>query len=271
MEFKNTLQGFIGISLAELKDRAELMQRANNKYVLDTDTLIVFLEAMQNDFCILKINGIRNFTYHNIYWDSPNLRTFYDHNKDRRKRFKVRFRYYLESNLFFFEVKIREARSMTYKYRLPIDIETYQTKKLPESLFGFLSERIHQHYAYTLANDFIPSIQINYQRLTLVSKQSVERITVDHQLLFTFEQQEDNLPYNRYIIEVKSTTGRSSVDRWLQHNHHRPVSKCSKYSIGVNLLKLAHKNTQFTPTIRRSFHKPMDSFKYTPLSSKPPS
>src|SRR5690625_4650729 len=103
MSLSNVVNGFASVDLAVLDERARLMQRINRKYVLDGGQLPAFMRAMQPHFDALEIDGSRRFEYSNIYLDSPQLATFVAHNQGRRKRFKVRFRRYCDSDDQFFE------------------------------------------------------------------------------------------------------------------------------------------------------------------------
>lgn len=244
---------FRPISLEELKARAELMQRTDNKYVLSSQQLILFLNELQQEFDILQIDGITRFAYSSAYWDTAGLQTYDDHNKGRRRRFKVRFRHYQDNNLYFFEVKIKGFRNATHKYRVPSDSAAYVASSLPAELEQFCNEKLHQHYGRGLADQLRPGIRVDYQRSTLVARQGVQRITIDNHVSFYSGQARRILPSDRYIVEVKSTTGRSRADRWLQRNQCRPVGRCSKYSMGVNLLEKPGENSIFAPVLRRKF------------------
>lgn len=247
------LAGFRPITLEKLKSRAELMQRTDNKYVLDEPALLLFLESLQDSFDVLTIDGTNRFAYSSSYWDTAQLGTYRDHNQGRRKRYKIRFRHYRDNGLYFFEIKIKGFRNTTHKYRLASDAHAYLAGELPASLVDFCNEKLRLHYGRGLDGCLRPSIRVDYQRATLVSRNDVQRITIDSQVRFLAGQREQGLPDNRYIVEVKSVTGRSPADRWLLQNSNRPVRRCSKYSMGVNLLMQAGSNSVFAPVLKRKF------------------
>src|SRR5690625_1611508 len=231
------------------------MRRTDNKYVLGQEQLLHFLEAHQHSFDVLCIDGDKVFQYSSAYLDSPKFDTFLDHNKGRRRRFKIRFRHYHETKLYFFEVKIKSFRNETVKYRTATNYQTYQQKTLPANLVNFANKKIKKHYGFILDYVLVPSVRVDYQRITLVAKERAERITIDNHIQFFSKNQKRCLSADFFVVEVKSTHGRSQVDRWLQRNGHRPVKRCSKYCMGLNLLKFPQKNTRFKPVLRRNFKK----------------
>lgn len=241
------------ISLKALDERARLMRRTDNKYVLDQKQLQQFLLAHQPDFDALCIDGHRQFHYTNAYLDSPQFDTFLDHNKGRRRRFKVRFRYYRETQRCFFEIKIKGFRDETLKYRLAVDQQAYQVQPLPQELYQFANAKLEKHYGQALTYPLEHSIRVEYQRITLVAKEGGERLTIDNQIRYVGPQGIQNLPIDYYVLEVKSALGRSAVDRWLRRHQIHPVQRCSKYCMGLNLLQFPHRNTRFKPVLRRHF------------------
>lgn len=253
MTVEQALQSYRPVSLDELKKRAELMQRTDNKYVLTEQQLTYFLQAFQHDFDILHIDGLSSFAYSSAYWDSPCLQTYQDHNKGRRLRYKVRFRHYRDNDLYFFEVKIKGFRNATHKYRLASGPQAYAASRLPTELEQFCHDKLQQHYGRGPVQPLVPSIRVDYQRTTLVARQGAQRITLDNQVSFNCSHTQRCLPADRYIVEVKSTTGQSPADRWLQRHQSHPVQRCSKYSMGINLLKKTTKNSVFAPVLRRNF------------------
>lgn len=241
------------LSLAALDERARLMRRTDNKYVLDRAQLQQFLLAHQPYYDVLCIDGWRQFHYTSAYLDSPQFDTFLDHNQGRRRRFKIRFRYYRETNRYYFEVKLKGFRGETLKYRQRTDQDAYQARPLPEELYQFADEKLRAHYNRGLAFPLAHSIRVQYQRITLVAKEGAERLTLDNQIHFVGPQGQQHLPQDYYVLEVKSALGRSAADRWLHRHQLHPIQRCSKYSMGLNLLQFPEKNTRFKPVLRRHF------------------
>lgn len=247
------LTKFHPISLQELDQRARLMRRTDKKYVLTRDELRHLLTAHRDDFDVLRIDEHLCFRYSNLYLDSPQLHTFVDHNKGRRRRFKVRFRHYHETQQYFFEIKIKGFRDETLKYRKLVDKASFHAATLAEPLYQFANQHIQKHYGAPLAFTLQPSIRVDYERITLVAKDGGERITIDNHIQYSSPQQEQYLAAEQFVVEVKSAVGRSAVDRWMRQQQKHPVKRCSKYCMGLNLLLFPDKNTRFRPVIRRHF------------------
>lgn len=247
------LANFRTISLDALNERASLMRRMDNKYVLSTEALRHFLQAHVNRYDILRIHGVEQFQYQNAYLDSAGFDTFHDHNQGRRRRFKIRFRHYVEAEIIFFEIKLKGFRNQTIKYRLATDATAWQAPQLPENLYGFLNTHLQEHYGYALPYPLQRSLRVDYCRTTLVDRNHAGRITIDSCIHYHAPSGQLALPAPYYVMEVKSPLGRSDADRWLRQQRHRPVQRCSKYCMGINLLVFPERNTIFKPILRRQF------------------
>ena len=90
MTTKNWLTGgFRPVSLCELESRASMLERLDNKYVLRGAVLGQALEALQQEFDILEIDGRREFTYETMYFDDARRSSYFDHHQGRRRRCKA--------------------------------------------------------------------------------------------------------------------------------------------------------------------------------------
>jgi len=76
-----------------------------------------------------------------------------------------------------------------------------------------------------------------YERITLVAKEGYQRITIDNRICYSEATQTLPLNDDRWVVKVKSKTGLTHEDRWMFRHRHRPVKLCSKYSMGINLMK----------------------------------
>lgn len=255
------IQGFNPICLDALKSKAELMDRRDNKYVLSNEQTRAFLSHTQPEFDMLEIDGLRQFHYLSHYYDSAELRTHLDHNQDRRRRIKIRHRHYVDSGRHYFEIKLKGQRKLTQKFRILFNPAELNTEGLNTELTDFYFNTLAAHYGADFAknwlNQLTPSISVGYHRITLVAKSGDERITLDNRIYFTDKSAQANTKHllnnDKWIVEVKSPTGRTALDRWLLRNISRPAALCSKYGMGITLLKLQQRNTRFNPTLRRYF------------------
>lgn len=249
----NQLLGRFGsVDLHELNVKAALLERIDQKYVLNATQLKQLLARTCLDFEILTINNHRKFGYRSIYFDDDELHTFRAHNQGRRNRMKVRRRIYLDSGGCYFEVKIKGLRNRTHKYRLQIDGQQAQNLELTSEEVDFLQRKHHKHFRRPWPYVMQHSITIDYQRITLLAKHGSERLTIDQCVRFFNENARHALPEDRWIVEVKSDIGRSAINRWLLLQGVRPAARCSKYSMGISLLEYPH-NSRFRPVLKRYF------------------
>ena len=242
---------FETLSLDQLNARAPLMIRRDSKYLVSTAQLDGFLQRIAPDFQLLEIDGLHQFNYHTQYLDTADLQCYFDHNKGRRKRLKLRFRHYVDSDLYFLELKLKGQRNLTQKYRQPIDATTFQQGRLTTALTEFVNDKLLTHYQRTLVHEFEPNLLVKYRRTTLVSKTGAERITIDNQLEFSDTSQNYHADPQLWIVEVKSKTGHSVVDKHLYQQKARPMPRCSKYCVGLSLIQDHIQVNRFTPVVKK--------------------
>lgn len=249
---KGLIADFGMVGLDELNGKAALLERTDNKYVLNKQQLVELLNYTKNDFDALMIDGCYKFRYRSVYFDSELLCTFKHHNQGRRNRIKVRRRHYLECDLHYFEVKLKGLRNRTHKYRFPISREVALSSTLSPDEIVFLQRKYSKYYKREWPSMLVKSIAVDYQRVTLVARAGGERLTIDQNIQFVTEDQVVSLPMEYRILEVKSDSGYSEVDRWLIGKGIRPVARCSKYSMGISLLKYP-RNNKFNPVLKYKF------------------
>ena len=242
---------FAPLTLAELNARAELRQRVDSKYVVPLESLESLLSQLAGSYAVLEIDGGRQFTYRTTYFDTPSLTTYRAHMQQRRRRFKCRSRQYVESGLNFFEVKLKGRRGETVKERLPSLPERHEA--FGEEARTFLSGCLSTHYGTELEEEFQPTLQMGYRRLTLVSLDEAERLTLDAALSFQGVNGAATAMAADYaIVESKSTRGRGTADRRLRALGFRPI-RCSKYCLGIALTRHDVRGNDFLWLARRHF------------------
>ncbi|MDQ2090832.1 polyphosphate polymerase domain-containing protein [Marimonas arenosa] len=241
--------GFASISLDELNGKAEMMSRIDNKYVVDRWELESILPALMDEFDILEIEDRRAFTYDTRYFDDPDCSAYYEHHQGLRKGFKVRVRRYSDAGLCFLEVKVKGLRGMTIKNRQPYN--PAQLGALTPEAHAFAAGIYSGHYGKAFDYDLRPSLDIQYQRITLVAKRGGERMTIDGKLSFRNTGKMLDAPKDVFIVETKSALGRGFADKVLRAVHARPTKKCSKYCIGMAALGAVTRWNRFMPTMRR--------------------
>jgi VTC domain len=240
---------FDPVSLKELEANSGMLERIDNKYVVDQSVLRMAVPELAKHFDILEIDGRRNFTYDTCYFDDTQSRCYYDHHQARSKRVKVRMRRYLDAGLCFVEVKLKDRRGTTVKKRL----------RCAEAQFGALDQTarnfVNDVYSALYKRDFPHEISCNldmrYQRLTLVAKDGGERMTLDNRVRFLMDGDARDVDERLFIIEAKSAKGNGKADRILRRLHQHPTKHVSKYCMGLATMSEGLKQNNFRRALKR--------------------
>jgi hypothetical protein len=233
---REMMQHFDPVSLGEM-DAVRLMNRTDTKFIFHSSKLEDLLDRAKDFYSVLQIGESRDFKYNSLYFDTEDLALYLAHHNGSRPRFKVRFREYVETGMVFLEIKQKTNKERTWKYRIKVEnIEM----ELSERSIQYLEEQ-----APIRAVDLKPAMWTIFQRITLVGKNSPERITIDYELLFRHGDQEKSLPFLT-ICEVKrdSFAGKSDFLRILNELSIHPGNS-SKYCLGTVLLKDQIKTNRF--------------------------
>ncbi|MBN4075049.1 MAG: vacuolar transporter [SAR86 cluster bacterium] len=246
---KPQLEGFSAISLSELDARAELLERMDQKYVVNNKVLDKALEHWSPHFDILDIDGNRSFRYDNCYFDDADFKCYQQHQQDRRVRFKVRTRLYTDSNTCFVEIKLKGPRGRTIKQRVPCSPEYFGM--LDDSSREFIAKAYYAIYGRKFSFELLPSIKVSYYRSTLAAIEGHERITIDTQIQFSCEDETFSVNPDLVIIETKSPNRNGLAEKILRGLHQHPVSACSKYCIGMAVLGKVKRYNRFLKAMRK--------------------
>ena len=235
-------QAMAPISLQEIETLA-LMDRVDVKFILHEREFLHALEQVADQYHILEIDGVRGSRYLTTYFDTPDYAMYHMHHNGARTRFKVRWRWYLDSSTIFLEVKEKNNRERTRKKRIllaePVsDLQSIDLSWLPE------------HFAHDPAT-LAPTIWTRFRRLMLADTVRGERITVDLDLQLGDQERTVALP-GLVIVEVKQRkfSLASPMARQI-HEIHRSPHHISKYCVAMATLYPEIKNNQFKQVIRR--------------------
>jgi VTC domain len=224
IEIAKVANTFEKISLQEM-DGVKLMDRVDVKYLIPIHLLPALLCDAKNHYRILEINNERLMAYETLYYDTPDLALYHNHQSGRMKRYKVRFRNYVASNLSFFEIKFKNQKGRTIKTRI----------KQPNSMDSVLNDEktnfLHEITPLS-AETLKGNLMVNYQRITLVGKINTERLTIDLNLTFSSDLATKGFP-EIAIAEVKQERlGASPIIDIFKKFALREGS-ISKYCLGV--------------------------------------
>src|SRR5690606_14962762 len=147
------------------------------------------------------------------------------------------------------EVKTRGARGATVKHRLPYQAE--QRADLQPGR-GFVEETLTtQRMPEAARLPLAPTLITRYRRATLFLPSTESRITIDTDLERADTRRRLRLP-DKAIVEIKSRTSGSPVDRLLWDHGFRPT-RISKYATGLAALYPDLPATPWRRTLRRHF------------------
>jgi hypothetical protein len=245
-----SLDRFASIDLAELIELAALQTRIDRKYIVPVEAITPLVESLDPATRVLQIAGARTSAYESVYFDTPTLDSYWQAARGRRRRFKIRTRSYLDSGDCYLEVKTQGARSATVKDRLPYELSdrsmlttaglAYVDAVLADAGIGGVRSGALQ-----------PQLVTSYDRSTLFVPSSASRATIDTALSWRLGERAQARP-GIVIVETKSGSRASSVDRALWAHGHRPM-RISKYATGLAAMRPELASNRWTPVLRRHF------------------
>ena len=216
------LESFDGITLQEL-DEIKLMNRVDTKFVFSIDSLNSLLQLLIKDFNCLHVNNCTIQTYKSVYFDDNNFSLFKAHHNGRVNRFKVRIRNYVESQLYFLEIK-HKIKRRTDKLRIKLSDFTEQ---FDATQIEFIQDVMQKKM------DLVPVLWNEFQRITLSGKNRNERLTLD--LHLNFNQDESNFAMENVVVaELKQADldRNSPFYQIMKKQGVRPL-RVSKYCVGL--------------------------------------
>lgn len=215
------IEEFDPIFLREMAD-VNLMNRIDTKFAFRQEDLMRFLPILAIDYRALKVEGTMLPHYESLYFDDATFSFFRDHHNGKADRFKVRIRKYVESNIFFLEIK-HKFKGRTDKRRiLTNDFNELQDEK----------ERDFLRRQLNVDAQLKPTMWNAFQRITLVSRTSRERLTLDFNIYFHMGEIQRNFD-QLVIAELKQENldRNSPFYKLMKKERIRPY-RLSKYCIG---------------------------------------
>ena len=197
---------------------------------------------LTDGYSTLSIDGHRSSQYRTLYFDSAGFDLYHRHHAGILDRYKVRSREYVDSQLAFLEVKHKTNKGRTIKSRI-------QTPDLAASFGSESTEFLDNAYPYDVA-ELEPKLWVEYRRITLVSRSRKERVTIDLDLCYSWEEQSISLPHIA-IVEIKQDGFSHDSDMGQQlREHHVRATGFSKYCVGISMIYPHLKHNNFKPKLR---------------------
>lgn len=219
------------IALDDVVENAALQTRVDKKFLLTPAQFSSFTARLGPEFSVMQIDGLRTFRYRSTYFDTADFEQYRAHRQGRRRRYKVRSRTYVDSELCMFEIKTKGRRGATVKHRRAQPV-THAHELSPQNV-EFTAQVLATEYGEPLPA-LHPVMHNAYRRATFVNAASGERVTCDVELQYANAATAVHGP-DMVIVETKSADGHGAADRALAELGIRPVSM-SKYCLGVAAL-----------------------------------
>lgn len=225
------LNFFDTLSLSYLQDKAPLLNRKDRKFIIPIAIFDKILIDCLAEYQILKINTDLLFRYRTNYYDTRELKLYFDHHKGKGNRYKIREREYVQSGLKYFEIKCKTSKDYTIKHRMEAG-NRMEAKEFIQNHTGILESDLHN------------TLNLEYSRITLLHKIKKEKVTLDLNLNFHGKHHSisfDNIVIAEVKIEQFATTEFGNI---MKKYKIRP-SSLSKYCLGLLSLNPKLKRNNF--------------------------
>ena len=239
---------FAAVSLDDLVAEAELLSRVDRKYLLAATDAERVLAQVDGRTRVLEIDGERGSQYGTMYFDTPDLLSYRLAALGRRRRFKLRARHYVDTDAAFLELKTRGSRGTTVKDRIPADaVDRLTDEGRAYAAEGMAALGIDA----AVVDELVPTLHTAYRRTTLLLPEGA-RATVDTHLEWADVQGERMARADLVIVETKSASRASSLDRLLWRAGIRPVG-ISKFATGLAALRPELPSNKWSRVLRTHF------------------
>ncbi len=239
----NLLNNFCSFTVDTLSQKSLFTNRQDRKFVFSSELLNQVLEICSQEYRILEIDGIRNFKYKTTYYDTVSLDMYHDHHRGKKNRCKIRERQYLDSQIGFYEIKIKNNKGLTVKYRI---------KNNQSTAFNDLIS-LHTRFSF---KELKQIFHLDYYRITLLHKVKNEKVTIDNSL--NYSMQDRIVPFNNFVFaEVKTNNGHDISFCEKMKNMGIVRGSLSKYCLGILCYYPGIKQNNFKQSYKK-FQKKSD-------------
>ncbi|MCA9600538.1 MAG: VTC domain-containing protein [Myxococcales bacterium] len=160
----------------ERLEQVALLDRDDMRFVIRAEQLPAILESLRDEYGVVLAGGRRLGRYRTVYYDTPDFQLYHEHHRGRRPRVKVRTREHVDRGLGFLEVKRKTPRGATSKFVRP--------RSLEQSSWGTEDAAFVREHAGVDPDVLAPVLGVSFERVTLVGKESPERVTLDLSVAF---------------------------------------------------------------------------------------
>ncbi len=235
---KDASKCFITVSLDQMSG-IRLMDRMDKKYVIPSTLIPEILEALTPFYYMQEINSKTIASYATLYYDTPDFSFYHAHVNGKLNRSKVRVRKYTDCNKSFLEIKRKNNKGRTRKFRIP-------HRHLKPDTYDFISNHIPEIAPSILS----PSLYNTFKRITLTDKKFTERITIDFDISMKApnNHQPIQIP-DLCIIEIKQDRFSDSLLLKTLNKYRIRATGLSKYCLGMGLTNKQVKQNNYKAKI----------------------
>lgn len=219
-----------------------LMNRYDSKFILTSEEASNLLNNLSNEYDLISNNGQTVRLYETRYFDTFQRDSFYMHHKGKLPRHKIRTRTYLDTNDQFLEIKFKNNKDKTEKFR--ININNSNDLLIQSNVVTFLNEHNINHL-----DALEEAVIVKYNRISLIHKNLIERVTFDFNITFANDQK-NTLPNDMVIVEIKKETKFKSLVFSLLKSMNKRAISISKYCYGLISIDPSLKHNNFNPLIK---------------------
>jgi len=205
----------------EIAKKIKLFNRIETKYKCNFYQFCCLSKYLYDNYNVVSNNDCVLFDYMTIYFDTPDLLMYNDHKNNIKTRQKIRIREYSNGNKYL-EIK-QKNESKTSKIRIPINSNNI------DSNFNW----IKNNTIYNI-NKLTHILNVKYIRITFISNDHNERITIDFNIEFFNLINNVNKKINDIIIEVKQNENYESNIKEILKLYNIKECHFSKYFNGLN-------------------------------------
>ena len=240
-QVRDRLAAFEPVSLETVGPSAS-RDRCDTKFLLSQDQLLAVLGGLHEHYSALEVGGARLHRYRTLYFDTAGFDLYRRHQRSSRSALKIRSRHYVDSGRSFFELKRKVGPRRSLKART-------ETPAIVTELTAAQGAFIAAH-APINSECLRPTLWNRFERITLVSKKSRERVTLDLGVQFEWQPSEVHLS-GVVVGELKQERfNRASAFFWHMRSIGSRPTGFSKYCVGAALLHPQLKSNRARPKLR---------------------
>lgn len=218
-------------------------KRYDSKFLMPVQLLDSILVDSLDEYNVITVNSKRIQQYKSLYFDNNEFAFYKAHHNGKLNRFKVRLRKYNGVSSTYVEVKFKNNKLQTQKWRKSVNSDAMAPSIISDHRENFVE--LHTGDMWGILS---PKVFIDYSRITLIPKSDrAERITIDFNLLCSFGDTSADLK-DVVIVEIKQ----KKVDvktKFFKIMKERDTyqTRFSKYCFGINHLYPHLKHNKFKP------------------------